>query len=195
MTIYNMMGWGKGKTTSAIGIAARALGNNEKVLFCQFLKDGNESALKVLNSQNTNDLNFIYLKQNVEGFNLKDCSDFWNGCMEAIDNEQPDLVIFDELNVALDYNLFKYTTENMIDWIKLIGSDRDVYITGRINNHILRHKMIDLADIATNCYCEAHMYNRTCKHCGMDFNQHYEYCPICGNKLQKSLKAKVGREC
>ena len=48
MTIYNITGWGKGKTTSAIGIAARALINDETVLFCQFLKDGNDFGINVL---------------------------------------------------------------------------------------------------------------------------------------------------
>lgn len=195
MTIYNVMGWGKGKTTSAIGIAARALMNGEKVLFLQFLKDGKDCGIKALYTLGGEDLRFIHLTQNTQGFEKADCSDFWSGCMQAIESECPDLVIFDELNVALDYGLFKWTTDEMIDWLKLIASNCDVYITGRINNHQLRHKMIDLADIATNCYCEAHMYNRTCKKCGMDFNPHYDYCPICGSKLQKSLKAEKGREC
>lgn len=192
MTIYNVMGWGKGKTTSAIGISARALMNGESVLFCQFLKDGNDLGIDALRSIN---LNFIYKKQDVKGFKLEDASSFWDECTQLIETYNPKLIIFDELNVALDYNLFKWTTDEMMNWLKLIGADHDIYITGRINNHSLRHKMIELADIATNCYCEAHMYNRTCKKCGMDFNPHYEYCPVCGCKLEKSLKAEVGREC
>ena len=125
MKIYNVMGWGKGKTTSAIGIAARALGNDEKILFCQFLKNGNESALNILSNHGEN-LNFLYLKQDTKGFELEDCTDFWNACMAMINSENPSLVIFDELNVALDYKLFDYTSDEMIDWLKALADDRDI---------------------------------------------------------------------
>ncbi len=38
--VHIYFGDGKGKTTAAAGLAARALGNRQKVLFCQFLKNG-----------------------------------------------------------------------------------------------------------------------------------------------------------
>ena len=191
MTIYNMMGWGKGKTTSAIGIAARALGNGEKVLFCQFLKDGNDKGIEFLKQNG----NFFHLSQNIKGFKRKDATKFYHQCLEAIKKNEPDIVILDELNVAMDYKLIKYDSASLMTDLLLINQDRDVYITGRINNHNLRHHMSELADIATNCYCEKHSYNKQCTHCGMEFNTHYNYCPICSKKLKESSKAQVGREC
>ncbi len=43
-------GDGKGKTTAAVGLAARFAGAGGKVLFCQFMKSGNSSELGVLSS-------------------------------------------------------------------------------------------------------------------------------------------------
>ena len=46
--IHAYIGGGKGKTTAAAGLAARAAGAGKRVLFCQFLKNGRSSELKAL---------------------------------------------------------------------------------------------------------------------------------------------------
>ena len=198
MTIYNITGWGKGKTTSAIGIAARALGNEERVLFCQFLKSGWDKGITVLEEYADEYLccdSFLHLYQGTEGFKKEDCTALWYECIQAIAQHKPDLVILDELNVALDNNLISIPNEEIIDYLKLMSKFTDIYITGRINNHKLRHQMFEISDIATNCFCEAHNYNTQCKDCGMEFSKDYKYCPICGKELTHSQKARVGREC
>ena len=48
MCIYSIFGYGKGKTESGIGIAVRAMSNDERVLFAQFLKDGSSSEISYL---------------------------------------------------------------------------------------------------------------------------------------------------
>ena len=48
MYIYSIYGYGKGKTESSIGMVIRALANDHKVLFTQFLKDGNSSEVMYL---------------------------------------------------------------------------------------------------------------------------------------------------
>lgn len=195
MTIYNICGFGKGKTTSAIGIAARALGNGEKVLFCQFLKNGKDRGLELLKAYDPAQLGFKHLAQGTEGFNKEDCSEFWNECMKDIEKFKPNLIVFDELNVALDNSLFNSTTQEMVSWIEYISQIADVYITGRINKHELRHQMIKISDIATNAYCEKHYYNVKCLKCNQEFTHYYKYCPLCGKELKQRQKAKAGREC
>ena len=47
--IHIYCGDGKGKTTSAAGLAVRAAGAGKKVIFAQFLKNGSSSEIKILN--------------------------------------------------------------------------------------------------------------------------------------------------
>lgn len=192
MVMYNITGWGKGKTTSAIGITARALANKESVLFCSFLKDGNDGALQLFSDMFR--FNFRHLKQGTEGFTLEDCTRFYNECMDEIERFDPDFIVFDELNVALDNNLIDDDILSIQTELIKLSLDRDIYITGRINNHELRHQLMFLADIASNNKCEAHLYNRTCSSCGMEYRQDYIYCPSCGTILSDRLQAKKGRE-
>jgi len=46
--IHIYCGDGKGKTTASVGLAVRAAGNGMKVLFCQCMKDGTSSEVKML---------------------------------------------------------------------------------------------------------------------------------------------------
>ena len=195
LRIYLITGWGKGKTTSAIGIAARALANGENVLFCQFLKSGIDSGIKCL-SDYSRDFGgeFKFISQNVSGFVRINCTNFWSECLKEIKEFKPALIIFDELNTALDYGLIDDNIDNLFAQLKLISRDSDIYLTGRINNYIIRHQMIEFADVATNCYCEKHHYNHLCPSCSLEFMEDYNYCPSCGEKLVPRILAKKGRE-
>lgn len=197
MTIYNVLGWGKGKTTSAIGIAARALANDERVLFCQFLKDGNDKGIDALRifAEEFSLGSLNHIPQNTKGFTKENCTNFFNYILHLIECYEPNLIILDELNVALDNDLIDWDMKELLDTLKKIGKHHDIYITGRLNNYKIRHQMIGIADIATNCYCEAHNYNFVCSKCDMEYNQNYTYCPCCGTKLKARVQAKVGREC
>ena len=207
MTIYVMAGWGKGKTTSSIGITLRALANSEKVLFAQFLKDGQDLGLKMLKEISlTKDLKFVHTAQGMHGFDLTkareqsvafrkqvDSHIIETACNSAIENYN--LIVLDEINTAQDYHMLDLTDEEFVLWIQQLEKLGDVYVTGRINRGELRHRLILTADIATDCYCEAHSYNKKCDTCEMEFTQHYMFCPICGSMLTKGHKMRKGREC
>ena len=47
--VHIYTGDGKGKTTSAVGLAVRAFGRGMRIIFAQFLKDGVSGEIKILN--------------------------------------------------------------------------------------------------------------------------------------------------
>lgn len=198
MTTYNITGWGKGKTTSAIGIAARALMNNERVLFVQFLKDRVDLGIKALERLNQNDFynHFLYLPQGTRGLVKEDCTKFWEDIKQVIDRGGYNLIVLDEFNVAIDHDLIDEPINEIITYLKMQGlKGVDIYITGRLNNHKIRHQMLAASDVFTNCFSGKHVFNKGCNSCGMEFSRHYEYCPMCGVKLDGGIEAKAGREC
>jgi len=72
--IHIYYGEGKGKTTSAIGLGIRALGNNNKVIMIQFLKDDILGEAKTLKN--------LEPSFKVFGFDKK------HGVIEEMDNEE-----------------------------------------------------------------------------------------------------------
>ncbi|HUS99030.1 MAG TPA: cob(I)yrinic acid a,c-diamide adenosyltransferase [Candidatus Thermoplasmatota archaeon] len=108
--IHVYTGNGKGKTTAAIGLGIRAAGNNLKVLMIQFMKGRRYSELDALEHIK----NFAVVQFGRDEFVSKekpeqiDIDLAQKGLMYAKDIIQKgtyDLVILDEINVALDYHL------------------------------------------------------------------------------------------
>ena len=204
MTIYCIYGWGKSKTTGAIGISMRALANGEHVLFTQFLKDGKDLGLNLLKRYNESVDNeiygrFKYLPQGLKGLDLSDKStdtaEFYNVVKAEAISGKYSLVILDEINVAQDYRMLGIADKELLAFIQdLNRRNIDVYMTGRLNRHDLRHLLTSAADIASDIHCEAHSFNKACRRCGMEFTPHYTYCPICGQELINGHKAREGRE-
>lgn len=204
MTIYCIYGWGKSKTTGAMGISMRALANGEHVLFAQFLKDGNDIGLNLIkrfSSDTNNEVygRFTYMPQGLKGLNLSDKStdtaEFFEAVKAEILTGKYSLIILDEINVAQDYRMLGISDKELQAFVQLVHSKGiDVYMTGRLNRHDLRHMLTSIADIASDIHCEAHSFNKACKRCGMEFTPHYIYCPVCGQELINGHKARKGRE-
>jgi cob(I)alamin adenosyltransferase len=108
--IHVYTGNGKGKTTAAIGLGIRAAGNNLNVLMIQFMKGRRYSELDALEHVK----NFTVVQFGRDEFVSKekpaqiDIDLAQKGLTYAKDIIQKgkyDLVILDEINVALDYHL------------------------------------------------------------------------------------------
>lgn len=198
MCIYSIFGYGKGKTESGIGIAIRAVSNDESVLFAQFLKDGNSSEISYLKDDNkvkiiSSGTSGIVLPQNKTDDDTEACSKLYRDIFNYIATGGYDLVVLDEILVAIDMGLISFA---MLDLLlsECKSTNTDVYMTGRIRNANTRQKIIDVSDCASNVYCEKHMFNRYCRNCHNDFPFHYTYCPDCGDELETSKPCKVGRD-
>lgn len=196
MYLYSTYGYGKMKTESAIGMTIRAIANDHKVLFAQFLKDGSSSEIKYLEDKVdviTSGTKGIVLPKNKTPYDQECVLDLYNRVCNMLGGGEYKLVVLDEFLVALDMELLSITLLNRIISI-CKNMDIDMYLTGRVRNKSLRHYIQEVSDCVTNAYCVKHMYDTYCSNCKRTFPYHYTYCPDCGKQLDASRPCKLGRD-
>jgi len=151
-------GNGKGKTTAAIGLAIRAAGANYKVLFCQFLKSKEYSEIKCLKKNDSiiikqfGNPNFIYSEPSES-----DILEAKNGityASKAIQSNEFDLVILDEINVVIYLKLIE-----LRELFELIITPKpnsvELILTGRNASR----EIIEIADLVTEMKEVKHYFN------------------------------------
>jgi cob(I)alamin adenosyltransferase len=108
--LINITGNGKGKTTSAFGTALRALGWGWKVTAIQFIKSSSTDtgekqladSLDLPFEIITMGAGFTWNRKITEAEHVKCATDAWQLASDYIINGKVDLLILDELNIALD---------------------------------------------------------------------------------------------
>jgi cob(I)alamin adenosyltransferase len=152
-------GNGKGKTTAAIGLAIRALGAGWQVLFAQFLKAGEYSEHKAL-ARFSDNLTiktygrnvFIRGEPNDEDRRLAQAA--YKEIVEAVTSGRYRLVVLDEGNVAVHYDLI--TVDQILDLIERRAGGVELLITGRYAHS----RLIDRADLVTEMQEVKHYYDK-----------------------------------
>jgi cob(I)alamin adenosyltransferase len=156
--VHIYTGNGKGKTTASFGLALRASGAGLKVFIGQFVKGMFYSELNILPK-----IENITLKQYGQDCfivnkptenDIKIAKDGLNEIKEVLQSGKYDLVILDEANIALYYELF--STEELIDILKNRASKTEVVITGRK----APEKLIEYADLVTEMKEIKHYYTQ-----------------------------------
>lgn len=151
-------GNGKGKTTAALGLALRAICAGKKVFIGQFVKGMNYSELKAPDYLPGLEIHqfgrdcFIYHEPTIEDKN--EAQKGLELCKEILIKGEHDLVIFDELNIALYYKLFPL--ESVLELIKNKAPHQELVITGRN----APKELIDLADLVTEMKEIKHYYQK-----------------------------------
>ncbi len=155
-------GPGKGKTTAALGTALRAVGNGMRVLMLQFLKGswhyGELDAVQPFGD------NFV-LKQMGRGFvkvggaetdpeDIRLVQEAWAEARAAIESGDWDLVVLDEINYAIGYNMLD--PESVAETLRNRPEMVNVILTGR-NAHPL---LVELADTVTEMREVKHAYQK-----------------------------------
>lgn len=152
-------GNGKGKTTAALGLALRACGAGKKVFIGQFIKGKHYSELDSIKKH----LKDIQIKQyGLDCFivNEPEEKDFMaaqNGLMEMseiIKSGDYDLVIMDELNIALYYKLIDL--EAVLDILRSKPEHIEIVITGRY----APNEIIEIADLVTEMKEVKHYFTK-----------------------------------
>ncbi len=157
-------GDGKGKTTSALGMALRASGHQKKVLIIQFIK----------NYKNYGELKFVkkFPKANIE---IKTFGEGYVGirgdkkpkevhsqaaqkaftyAKKAIKSRKYFLIVLDEINVVLDLKLLKI--DDIVKLIKSKPTNIHLVLTGRG----APKKVIQAADLVTEMKEIKHPYRK-----------------------------------
>ena len=151
-------GKGKGKTTAAMGLAMRALGNGMKVGIIQFVKGKWETGEREIFEHFPDR---VTIKVMGEGFSwdsqdrqrdIAAAEAAWEMAKEMIADPSYDLVVLDELNIVLRYDYL-----DIADVLETFGNKRDVLhvvVTGRN----AKAELIEAADMVTDMTMVKHHF-------------------------------------
>lgn len=148
-------GNGKGKTTASLGLAMRALGRCWKVLIIMFTKGGDDygelKAFRELAPDIANNLKIVQAGLDrivyIDNQNEKDREEIlkgWNLAKKAIENDEYQLIILDEANIAIDLGIID--VDEVVDVLKNKLDNMEIVLTGR-NAH---PKIIEIAHLVSN---------------------------------------------
>lgn len=161
-------GNGKGKTTASLGLAMRALGRGWKVLIVMFTKGGNgygeliffstlcpelKDKVKIVQAG----LDRIVYSTNMSADDSKQIQKGWEIAKKAIQNDEYQLIILDEANIALDLNLIDLN--EMIDVLKNKPEEMEIVLTGRN----AKEEIIDIAHLVSEIKPVKHYWDKGIK--------------------------------
>ncbi|RZN62533.1 cob(I)yrinic acid a,c-diamide adenosyltransferase [Methanonatronarchaeum sp. AMET6-2] len=147
-------GKGQGKTTSSFGAGLRAVGAGYNVFLVQFLKSREDSALNILKDIDGFTIERYGREGKLKGDTLpvdyELAEKAFEAAEEAVFSGEYDLVIMDEVNVALDQELID--VERVLGLIEDKPVEVEVILTGRYAHP----EVIDVADLVTEMHPVKH---------------------------------------
>lgn len=161
-------GNGKGKTTCALGAGLRAAGHGLEVLVISFMKAkvasrGSGEEVNYGEFKTSEEIpNFTIIpmgretfvdKENPDPIDIKMAQDGLELAKKALEKHECDVLILDEINVAVEWALM--TLEQQLELIEMKPADVEVIMTGRY----ARQEVIDAADLVTEMKEVKHYFN------------------------------------
>ncbi|MGC8902382.1 MAG: cob(I)yrinic acid a,c-diamide adenosyltransferase [Fervidobacterium sp.] len=156
--IHVYTGNGKGKTTAAMGLALRAICSGKKAYMGQFIKGMKYSELEAPKYLP----NFVieqygrdcFIKKNPEKIDIQLARQGLEKVTKIIQQGQYDIVILDEVNVAIYYGLF--TVQDVIRALTNRPEHVEIILTGRY----APQELIDIADLVTEMREVKHYFQK-----------------------------------
>lgn len=157
--VFVFTGSGKGKTTAAMGQVLRAVGHGFKVMIIQFMKGKKYG--EVLAAERhlpevtiiQSGLDSFVMRNNPAPVDIELARNGLNIAREALSSGEYQLVVLDEINVAMDFGLV--SSQEVVEVIKSRKHDVDVILTGRY----APPDIIELADTVSDINEVKHHYS------------------------------------
>jgi cob(I)alamin adenosyltransferase len=167
--VHVYTGPGKGKTTAALGLGLRAAGAGLNVYMIQFMKGRRYSELdSVEHLSNFTIVQYgrdeFVSKEKPEQVDIDLAQKGFSQAKKIVKDGKYDLVILDEINVAVDYNLI--SLDDLLNLIKEKPKKVELVLTGRYAPPAL----VKSADLVTEMLEIKHPYqNGTLARKGIDY--------------------------
>ena len=157
--VHVYTGNGKGKTTAAFGLALRSVGAGMKVFIGQFVKGKqyNENLAVARHLKNITVKQYglgCFIVNTPTEDDIKAAGKGLEEMRKIIQEGKYDLVIMDEVNIALYYKLID--VNQLIEIIKAKPDHVEVVLTGRY----APQEIIDMADLVTEMKEVKHYYQQ-----------------------------------
>jgi len=154
-------GDGKGKTTAALGLCFRAAGHGYKSFVIQFMKGqivyGELNSAKMMNGLITIEQmgrpDFVS-KENPERIDIEMAQEALRLAEKVIKSNEYDIVVLDEVNVAVDFKLID--KEEVLRILREKPEGVEVVLTGRY----APREFIDIADLVSEIKEIKHYYTK-----------------------------------
>ncbi|WP_309646162.1 cob(I)yrinic acid a,c-diamide adenosyltransferase [Phenylobacterium sp.] len=163
-------GDGKGKSTAAFGMVARALGWGQKVGIVQYIKGKWITGERQFFKRFPEDVRYEVMGQGFTWDTQDRAQDIaaaeaaWTMSLEMLADPALDLVLFDELNIALRYDYLDI--DQVVTDLQARPRDKHVVITGRN----AKPQLLAIADLVTEMTLVKHPFDQGIKaQRGIDF--------------------------
>jgi len=157
--IYLYTGDGGGKTTTALGLAMRAIGHNQKVIMIQFMKGRkNIGEYKIQKRLKPNFEVYQFGRKSFVNLKKPDYEDTslahegFEFAQQVLKNKKPNILILDEINLAVACKLLD--EEIVVNFLKKVPESVTVVLTGRYATK----KLIDASDFVVVMQDKKHPY-------------------------------------
>lgn len=140
-------GNGKGKTTSALGQALRAIGHGYRVCMIQFMKGRAYGEVVAAEKYLPNfkiyqyGLDSFVMRNNPAPIDIELARQGLEMARRVIRSKEFDMVILDEINVAMDFNLI--SQDEVLELVRSKPPELDLVLTGRYASEELK-KIADM---------------------------------------------------
>lgn len=152
-------GDGKGKTTAAVGQAVRAVGHGYRVIMIHFMKGRDYG--EFLATEKMPNLTVVragrddfVCRENPDPVDVELALDGFARAEKAIMSGEYDMVVLDEINVAVDYDLI--AEKDLLDLLARKPATVSVLLTGRNAGM----EVVKMADMVSEILAIKHHYER-----------------------------------